>query len=34
VYKLVVAVLHQNLGLPTRMAGFAEGPLLQFFDAP
>jgi hypothetical protein len=34
VYKLVVAILHQNLGLPTRMAGFEEGPLMQFFDAP
>jgi mannose/fructose/N-acetylgalactosamine-specific phosphotransferase system component IIC len=34
VYKLVVAILHQNLGVPTRMAGFEEAPLLQFYDAP
>lgn len=33
VYKLVVAILHQNGGVPTRMAGFEEGPLVQFFDA-
>lgn len=33
VYKLVVAILHQNLGVPTRMAGFEEAPLVQFYDA-
>jgi len=34
VYKLVVAILHRNLGVPTRMAGFEEGPFVEFYSAP
>ena len=34
VYKLVVLILHTNNGVQTRMAGFQEGILLQFYDAP
>ncbi len=33
VYKLVVAILHRNGGVPTRMAGFAEGPFVEFYTA-
>ena len=33
VYKLVVAILHRNLGVPTRMAGFEEGPFVEFYTA-
>lgn len=33
-YKLVVLILHSNYGVQTRMAGFREGGLLHFFDAP
>ena len=33
VYKLVVAILHRNLGVPTRMAGFEEGPFVEFYSA-
>jgi len=34
VYKLVVAIVHHHLGVPTQTACFAEGPLLQFYTAP
>lgn len=34
IYKLVVAILHRNLGVPTRMAGFEEGPFVEFYSAP
>ena len=34
VYKLAVLILHSNNGVQTRMAGFQEGILLQFYDAP
>jgi hypothetical protein len=29
-YKLVLTILHVNGGVPTQMAAFVEGPLLQF----
>ncbi len=32
VYKLVVLVQHVNGGLRDRMAGFVEGPLLEFYS--
>jgi hypothetical protein len=32
-YKLVASITHLGpLGAPSRVAGFAEGPLLQFYD--
>jgi hypothetical protein len=32
-YKLVASITHRGpLGAPSRVAGFAEGPLLQFYD--
>lgn len=38
-YKLTAAITYSNLGVPLDMAGFHEGPLMQFidpgpFDAP
>ncbi len=31
VYKLVVLVQHSNAGIRDRMAGFAEGPYVEFY---
>lgn len=30
-YKLTLVLTHTNLGVPDRMAGFVEGPVVQFY---
>jgi len=31
-YKLVITITHVNLGLPTQLAAYVEGPILQFIN--
>ena len=31
-YKLVTVLLYTNGGFPNEIAGFSEGPLVQFYD--
>lgn len=33
-YKLTVVITHMNNGIRSHMAGFYEGPIVQFYKAP